>query len=333
MLYTGAQPPVSHTHRIDTSKLSREEVVDLVIPQDTSFSEWVPDWEIEVLSKTADELSTAQHLFDGKIHPADEKHFGYHLEGIKYKTDRLSIMLGAKAITSVRDDLRKTIIDGWSSLMLKNAPRFFRDNQGVPSIDSDSFTWTPEYYKIAEAWPIFSEALKDKSVLDPFAGAGTLTNLLAARKIPSRIFTSDISYEDGQPLEVSGKVYAPDLNRKMWEALFDDLPSWYKPNHSSIEEPRTSDVRNLPFADKSIDYIVTDPPYGKNCPGGLELLQDSLREMKRVTKEGCILLIPEKWVDQLQRAGHDITQLTRDVSRGASNLPTCYIYVRSKPMQ
>lgn len=327
---TGIVQPVSHTHQIDTSKLSREEVVDLVVPHDFSFDEWVPDWEVDSLTKTVDDLNSARRLFDERIHPADDIHFRYNLEGIKYKIDRLELMLGAGAIALVRDDLKKTIIDGWSSLMMKNAPRFFVDEDGDISIDKDSFGWTPEYYKIAEAWPIFSETLKDKTVLDPFAGAGTLTNLLAARNIPSKIFTSDISYEGGRPLENSGKLYAPDLNRKMWEALFDELPSWYKPNHSTIEAPRTSDVRQLPFQDKSIDYIVTDPPYGKNCPGGLDLLHESLREMKRVSKEGIIMLVPEEWVNELQTAGHTVTRLTRDVSRGTSSLPTCYIRVDAK---
>lgn len=329
-MHTDVVHPVSHNHRIDTSRLSREEVVNLVVPQGVAFDEEVPDWELEALIRTAADLSSARHLFDGQIHQADDIHFRYHLEGIKYKTDRLGLMLGTRAIASVRDDLRKTIIDGWSSLMMKNAPRFFTDEDGKISMDKDSFGWTPEYYKIAEAWPIFSEVLKGKSVLDPFAGAGTLTNLLAARNIPSKIFSSDISYEGGRPLEGSGKLYAPDLNRRMWEALFDELPSWYKPDHSTIEASRTSDARQLPFQDKSIDYIVTDPPYGKNCPGGLDLLHSSLREMKRVTKEGSILLVPEEWVDKLKEAGHSITQLTRDVSRGTSSLPTCYIYVDSR---
>ena len=321
---------VSHSHKIDTSSLSREEVADLVIPQEVPLNKHVPDWEIEALIKTIEDLESARRIFDGQIRHADDTHFKYHLEGVKYKTDRLGMMLGAKAIALVREDLRKTIIDGWSSLMMKNAPRFFRDEKGEVSIDNDSCNWTPEYYKIAEAWPVFSEVLKGKSVLDPFAGAGTLTNLLAARNIPSRIFTSDISYEGGRPLEGVGKVYAPDLNRKMWEALFDDLPSWYKPDHTSLETPRTSDARQLPFGDKTIDYIVTDPPYGKNCPGGLELLQDSLGEMKRVTRKGSILLIPEDWVEKLHQSGHTIKQLTRDVSRGTSSLPTCYVYINSK---
>lgn len=329
-MYTDTTYPVSHTHSVDTSKLSREEVVDLVIPQGVSFSDEVPDWEIEALVKTATDLNSTHQLFDGNINPADDAHFKYHLEGVKYRTDRLGLVLGAKAIELVRDDLRKTIVDGWSSLMMKNAPRFFTDQEGEVSLDKDSFNWTPEYYKIAEAWPVFSEVLKGKSILDPFAGAGTLTNLLAARNIPSRIYNSDISYEGGRPLEGSGKLYLPELNRKMWEVLFDDLPSWYKPDHSVIEPSRTSDVRQLSFHDKSVDYIVTDPPYGKNCPGGLDLLHSALPEMKRVTKEGIFLLVPEDWVGVLRENGHDIAQLTRDVSRGTSKLPTCYVYISSR---
>lgn len=140
---------------------------------------------------------------------------------------------------------------------------------------------------------------------------------------------TDLSYEDGRELERLGKFYAPKLNRKMWELLFDDLPSWYKPNRSIIKEPIASDVRILPFEDKTIDYIVTDPPYGKNCSGGCDLLVDSINKMRRVTREGSILLIPTDWVDKLQTAGIEVKQLTLDVSRGLSSLATCYVYIPS----
>lgn len=323
---------VTHRHVIDSTRHSREEMVDLVASVDIEGDEniGVPKWEIEALDRTRKDLVISQAMFDDRIHPADANHFSFNLEGLKYKVERLNGILSRPAIDLMREDLRKTIADGWSSLMMKNSPRFFRDENGVVSIDNESQGWTPEYYKIAEAWPIFSSMLKDKIVLDPFAGAGTLTNLLATRNLPAKILTSDLSYDGGHPLESSGKFYAPDLNRKMWEILFDDLPSWYKPDHSRVGPAVAADVRSLPFEDKSIDYIVADPPYGKNCPGGLDLLQDALSEMKRVTREGNILLIPTEWLEALQASGHELEQLTRDVSRGKSGLPTCYVYIPTR---
>jgi len=242
-------------------------------------------------------------------------------------------MLDPRGIETVRADLRKTIIDAWSSIMMKNTPRFFRNPEGKVLIDDKSQTWTPEFYKIAEAWPIMTRMLKDKVILDPFAGAGTLANLLASRGIPSKIYVSDIAYEGGVPLDDEKSVYATDLNRQMYEVLFDDLPSWYKPNHSAIQEPITADVRNIPLFDKSVDYVVTDPPYDKNHKGGgVELLMSALGEMTRVAKRGCILLVPEHWLPILEKEGYNIRQMTKDVSNGISGFPTCYIFIDSNKL-
>lgn len=325
----GATRSANVAHRINTRSSSAQEVVSLVVPKTTQGGERVPDWELGLLEKTIHDLQAARVVLGDIVHPSDDAHFKYNLDGIKYKTDRLSIMMADKAIADIRHDLKNTIIDSWSSLMMKHTPRFFVDADGNLSVDSKSQRWTPEHYKIAEAWPIFTTMLKGKTILDPFAGAGTLANLLASRQIPSRIYTTDLSYEGGLELDGLGKFYQPELNRKMWELLFDDLPSWYRPIHSLIDTPMPSDVRSLPFDDKSIDYIVTDPPYGRNCKGGCELLVESLGEMKRVAKEGCILLIPTDWVEQLEKKEPNIERLTHDVSRGSSSLATSYIFIPS----
>lgn len=318
----------NRTHKINSGELSYHEAVGLVVSGEND-KQGVPDWELEALWKTVRDLQIARDKLGSKVHPADDNHFRYNFESIKNKIDRLSIMMADTAISSIRHDIKDTVIDGWSSLMMKHTPRFFIDHGGNLSVDNRSQRWTPEHYKIAEAWPIFSTLLKDKTILDPFAGAGTLVNLLASREAPKEVYTTDLSYEDGRELEGLGKFYAPKLNRKMWELLFDDLPSWYKPSRSIIKEPIASDVRILPFEDKTIDYIVTDPPYGKNCSGGCDLLVDSINEMRRVTREGSILLIPTDWVDKLQTSGIEVKQLTLDVSRGSSSLATCYVYIPS----
>lgn len=322
---------VTRRHHIDTVNHSREEMVDMILPPDRDEeTDGVPEWEIEALSRTEMDLDIARAAIGSRIHPADKDHFNFNFEGLKYQTERLNGMLLDVAIEAMRNDIRSTIADAWSSLMMKNSPRFFKDQEGNISLDDESQGWTPEYYKVAEAWPIFSTMLKDKSILDPFAGAGTLTNLLAAKNLPSKVLASDISYEGGSPLEQTEKFYAPDLNRKMWEILFDDLPSWYKPDHSKVQPAVAADARYLPFEDKSVDYVVADPPYGKNCPGGLDLLLEALPEMKRVAKEGSILLVPIDWLDELQARGQEVKQLTHDVSKGKSGLPSCYIHIASK---
>ena len=323
-------PSVVH-HRIDTSKVSKEEMLGSVF--NTDYLQEVPDWELEALSRTAVDLAQSHELFSDTLHAADDVDFQHQYEGVRYKTERLRLMLDPRGIQSVRIDLKKSLIDAWSSIMMKNTPRFFRDTQGEVLIDTESQSWTPEFYKLAAAWPIMTRMLRGKTILDPFAGAGTLTNQLASRGIPEKIYVSDIAYDGGEALDDKGSVYAADLNRQMYEVMFDDLPSWYKPDHSSIESPITADVRALPMNNKSVDYIVTDPPYGKNHPGGIELLIDSLGEMCRVAKRGSIMLVPEDWLPILEREGYNVRKMTRDVSRGTSGYPTCYVFIDSNNLR
>lgn len=94
----------------------------------------------------------------------------------------------------------------WFGANYKRYSRFFIDHGGNLSVDNRSQRWTPEHYKIAEAWPIFSTLLKDKTILDPFAGAGTLVNLLASREIPKEVYMTDLSYEDGREAREVGQV-------------------------------------------------------------------------------------------------------------------------------
>jgi len=112
--------------------------------------------------------------------------------------------------------------------------------------------------------------------------------------------------------------------------LFDDLPSWYKPDLNVADGYVTSDARALPFADDSVDYIFTDPPYGKNLNhAGIGTFYGSISEMNRVSRIGSMVLIPVSWLSELDEAGIVYTQLTKDVSKGTSNFPVCYVMLES----
>jgi 16S rRNA G966 N2-methylase RsmD len=245
--------------------------------------------------------------------------------------DRLSVMTHPAGIAEVRATLKKSIADCWFGLMMKEAPRFFADEEGKPIIDKDSKSWTPEFYKVAEGWPVLSSLLKDKKILDPFAGAGTLINLLVARNIPESAVMSDIAYNGGKPVDKEGHTYLPVLNNQISQLLFDNLPSWYKPDFTPIRGYVTASANQLPLKDNAFDYVVADPPYGRNCAtGGIGLLLGSINEFNRVATEGSILMVPVDWVKEISAAGHNVTLLTKDVSRGHSKLPVCYILVEGK---
>jgi cytidylate kinase len=316
-------------YRIDTSNVSTTEVIEYFTGT-ANFAEHVPEWEFQALRETLATLAHLHIMLDGKVHPIDVTHFEHQFESIRYNMDRLGVMTHPIGIQEVRANLKKAITDCWFGLMMKEAPRFFSNADGETSIDSDSPKWTPEFYKIAEGWPILSTMLKDKEILDPFAGAGTLMNLLVARNVPKSAVLSDIAFIGGVPLDAEGHTYLPGLNTQISQLLFDNLPSWYKPDFTPIKGHVTASANKLPIKDNAVDYIVADPPYGKNCAsGGIGLLIGSIREFNRVAREGSILMVPIEWMKEIEAAGYSVIQLTKDVSRGHSKLPVCYILIES----
>lgn len=313
----------------DTSRYSIQELVEM-FTEGGDFRNHVPDWELDAITETMRSLSHVHLGVEPNVHRNDLAHFRHQFDTIRYERDRLSVMRHPEAIAKVRANLKDAIVDCWSGLMMKEAPRFFSDTSGTPVLDTESQRWTPEFYKIAEAWPVLSTVLKDKDILDPFAGPGTLMNLLAARDIPSSIRMSDIAYEGGRPINNQGHTYLPELNRQMFELLFDDLPSWYKPNFGTILEYKTASAQQLPFEDDSVDYIVADPPYGKNHDsGGVGLLVGSMREFGRVARMGSLLMLPMPFIREVEQAGHEVTRLTGDLSRGQSGYPVAYVSVEA----
>jgi 16S rRNA G966 N2-methylase RsmD len=313
----------------DTSRLSAQEVVDSITGS-TERLDHVPAWELAALNDTLRTLTLVGLDTRASMLPQDKIHFEHQLESIGYNIDRLGMTLNAQGLEQIRADLKKCIIDCWFGLMLKKTPRFLSAAEtGEITYDTVSHKWSPEYYKIAEGWPTLSTMLKDKVVLDPFAGAGTLMNLLVARDIPKSAIMSDISYPGGETIDGNGH-YSPELNAQAALLLFDELPSSYKPDFDPIVGYITADARNMPYADNCVDYVFADPPYGKNKSGaGLGVLFGSIAEFNRVAREGSILMVPITWVEEIKGAGHSVKQLTRDVSGGKSGLPVCYVLVES----
>lgn len=303
-----------------------------------TFKTFVPSWELEALRSTTARIAHLAALHRGDTHPNDSHHFTHQYDGITYNTDRLATVLHPEGIAKVREDLRKDLVDCWFGLMLKRVPRFFTEVDPVDGgeklvLDQESHAWTPEYYKIAEAWPVLSTMLKGKKILDPFGGAGTLINLLVARDIPEEAYCSDLSYTGGKSVNGLDKRYAPHQNIQAAQLLFDELPSWYKPDFSKIKGLFTADAQHIPLADNAVDYIVADPPYGRNCEGGVGLFLGSLNELLRVSSEGVIVMIPDEWVSDVIAFAPNTTRLTTDVSRGASKLPVSYVHIKPAERQ
>lgn len=140
-----------------------------------------------------------------------------------------------------------------------------------------------------------------------------------------------LAYAGGQPINGKGQLYEPRLNMQAAQLLFDDLPSWYKPNFSIVKGLESADAHKLPLKDNSVDYVCTDPPYDKNCPGGLGVTFGTLDESLRVAKRGAVMMVPLDWVKQLKaHGGYEIKTLTGDISRGNSGFPICYVKITKR---
>lgn len=327
---TAPDDPNVYRFQADTSRFSAQELIEH-FAGNGDFSQYVPEWEHQALQETLATLADLRAELGDRVHRIDVTHYDHHFEAIQYNAERLKVVLYPEGIAEVRATLRKAIADCWFGLTMKEIPRFFADQDGNAVLDTESNAWTPNFYKIAEAWPALSTILKDKSVLDPFGGAGTLMNLLIARCIPRSVVASDLAYEGGTPVNDTGNTYMPTLNEQAARLVFDALPSWYRPDFTSHKGYVTADARRLPFTDNAIDYIVGDPPYGRRHPtGGLHLLLSVLGECNRVAREGSIFLVPADWPAQIEAAGHNVERLTNDVSRGLSTHPVCYIRISAR---
>lgn len=332
-------PPAIDSSTFDTSRMCPQEIVGEIL----GVRDWeksVPQWEIEALKKVESRLFQLSRVVSS--HPLDRTHFEHNHGRLGYQIDLLDHNKNPYAMAGLRSSVHTALVHSMFSIMLKTTPRFFRrelatqDNNAIfprqsseHIVDQMSQAWTPEYYKIANVWPTLKVLLKDKRVLDPFAGAGTLMTTLAARGIPTSIVYGDWCYPGGHMLQNTEYKYDPRMNIAMTSALFDELPSWYKPLcDKTIMGYVASDARELPYPDNTFDYIAGDPPYGKNLKeGDLELFLTMLPELNRVSKFGGIYLFPKNWLPNLDEKGVVYETLYDDLSNRQSNLPVSVILI------
>lgn len=326
---------------VDTSLFHPEEVVSYIF-QDDSWLVRSPKWEIEALRQKILQLQSIflDHRIEKELR--DLQHFRINIEALEYQLiHRLCVTTNAPGLAEIRAEIRSRLQGAIFSLLIKKIPRFFvrqaeQDGEQLMErqIDLCSQKWTPEYYKLAISWPTLKTILQDQELLDPFAGSGVLAHVLSAHGIPKSLVCADLSYPGGLTLNDTDYYYDPQLNTHMMRIMFDDLPSWYKPegirNKSMFV---THDANQLPFPNRAFDMIVTDPPYGFNLnDGGIEFFVTVLPELLRVVRKGCLLIVPQAWLNELDKRGVNFDLLVNDLSNGSSHHPTVLIYIGSCPV-
>jgi 16S rRNA G966 N2-methylase RsmD len=313
-------------HLFDTTIMPVKEISHTLFEKSAKHDEF-SDYELDALYDNLQSMREVGVALDRKqrLHPSDAQHLEHTLSRSEYKLKRLQATLSQEAIMGLRPDIRDGLLHGWANLFGRNAPRFNKTPEGEIVIDYDTTKYSPEYYKISELYQAFRHKFTNKTILDPFGGSGMMLNVFAARGIASEITLTDIQYD-----ESNGNVYVPNMNLQSWQLAFDNLPSWYHPKIYPVKT-YAMDARELKFPDKSFDFVVTDPPYGKNClNGNLQIVKESIPELLRVAKEGVFMLVPEEWNDQLDDIGYSSKKITKDTSSGMSGLPTCWVQILEK---
>lgn len=319
---------IYHHRRFEGSSMYLQSELDATQGQRNSWEVEAPEWEISALKSKLYDL----YEWGNKISP-QRLDVGLYQQSIVELTNAVYSLEWAEDedVAILREEIKYHMTNSLFSLFLKNIPRFYRDRQtNKIVIDDNSRTWSPDYYRMAEANVLrrLTGIIEDKSVLDPFAGAGAFMNSLVAHGVPSEAYYSDLCYSGGFAVNGHDVVYDPILNRQMTLQAFDGLPSWYKPPFERIKGYVTADAGRIPFADKSLDLVVCDPPYGKTLPeGGVKFVMQFLPEIFRVCREGVVFMVPTKWLPEFDETGVNYTDFTGDPSYGESGYPICYIYL------
>jgi 16S rRNA G966 N2-methylase RsmD len=264
----------------------------------------------------------------GKLDLRDIIHMEENLERVRYQLhERLFTIIDPKVRELIFNDIRNAIVNFIYSIF-RVTPKYYITKTGEIRKDENSHMWAPEFYKIARAWPLLKSLLIDKEIFDPFAGAGNLSFHLVGRGIIKRAVLGDLSYFGGSPLNGDEIYYDPFLNFGLYSSFFNGLPELFKPDNRRISF-LTMNALNPAFGKRSFDYILTDPPYGKNLnDGGIKSFLKFTESLLPLARKGIIYLIPQEWNSVLINNGFNMQQLTNDLSLGQSKLPTNYVLVR-----
>lgn len=137
---------------------------------------------------------------------------------------------------------------------------------------------------IAASLVFLSQPHPNETVLDPFCGVGTILIERALSAPHQLLIGSDISPKAIQAARINfGRQHQP------WE-----LNQW--------------DITQIPLTDRSIDKIITNPPWDIKIKSQPNLIPDFFRETHRVLKpDGQIILItsqPELYLSNLANRFH-----------------------------
>jgi hypothetical protein len=291
------------------------------VDQSEEPSDQVDHAEIDALDSMIANLERLRQGQEPSNYPSDAVIFEHALFTIKQRAVTLPLLEQAHIVDVVRRDISHHVIDAWMAACHNKIPRFYRNDAGDVFADTSSQAWSVSYFAIAKADPALRAILKDSSILDPYSGTGLSTYTMLAKGIARTAILSDIAYENGQPI-TQEKYYDPYLNAQMLEALYRGLPRQYMPELIKRTNVHSNDARSLPYSENSIDYVVTEPPYGVSCPqGDDDTFFESLPELIRVT------IIPLAWQQRVVEAGYTPQALTN--SKNAIRKQTIFTHIRA----
>lgn len=217
----------------------------------------------------------------------------------------------------------------------KRLPRHLIDSSGATHPDTFSAQWSPGFYRLHLAMNQLQERLQGSTVLDPFAGSGSMMNTLMALDIPESVTLNDIGYIPGSPIgSINGKsfYYHPQANRDEYTHLFSQYQaSIPMPNFDKVEDCTSADVgEGLPFKNNAFDWVFTDPPYGRALGQvGVERFLHYLPEILRVSRNGALLLIPECWLAIIDETGtYAVENLTGTLAHKRTTFKTVVALVQ-----
>jgi 16S rRNA G966 N2-methylase RsmD len=203
--------------------------------------------------------------------------------------------------TTQNDRLTERCLLAWQT---KKLPRYLISDKGEIIIDNLSGPlWSPAFYRIEASLQHLETKLKGKTVLDPFAGSGSMIHTLMSLNIPTKVFLNDICYQGGKPIHTDRNkcyFYYPELNLEEYKKIFHKHRSYIKEPPLFNQEIRYScfdTSGTIPYKTGQFDWIFTDPPYGRSMGKDMHnLLINCLPEMTRVTRNGVLAIIPEHWI-------------------------------------
>jgi hypothetical protein len=327
-----SRPDSANRIEIDTTIYAVHEIVGLLGVESQGRNAILEDnsyYEGMALSETISSLEAVGSKLRYKIFYQNVETFEYNLQTLRRLLGLIQNMYVPEAVDELSKEIKERLVDCWYGLTPMVMSRFSINADGTTGVDRTSHAWTPPHYKLSAAEPILKSLMKDKNILDPFAGASVMLSYLAASGIIDKATGSDIAYRGGRSID-GDSTYDPWLNNEMLRFPFDNLSSRHKPSTRKIEDFVTADATALPFDDNQFDYIVTDPPYGISFNEDINTFLESMPELLRVAKLGVIGLVPVSWSEKFDTSLYEVKTLTGELCKGNPTIQTQYVLVKDR---